>query len=209
MIYINFSVESYKFIENTSATLIHSKINFYKNLLKQSFIADGSVDLFFDANRFPFEKKTALLNRYIMCQLFEKDNHILKKFAKRGLVISISSSHTFDAGIVAYAISSIGIRVGVDIETKNRIIPSSLAHYVSNNSDHKIVNNSLVYWVLKESIFKSQFNLKSIKDVTLLSLNEYSEIYFFYSSSRISVATTFYLSDHIIGVALGGIFVKH
>lgn len=209
MIYINFSIASYKFIENTCATLIHKKIEFFKNLLMHSFVVDGSFDFFFDANRFSYDKRTSLLNRYLMCQLFEKDHHILKKFAGRGLVISISSSHTFDAGIVAYIISSAGIRVGVDIETKNRTIPRSLAVYVSNNNDYKLVNNSLVYWVLKESIFKSQFNLKSIKDVTLISMNDYSGVYFFSSSSRISVATTFYHSNHIIGVALGGTFVKH
>jgi hypothetical protein len=209
LIYLNFSAESYKFIENISTNLIHRKIKFFKNLLMQSFIVDNSVDFFFDANRFSSDKKTALLNRYLMCRLFERDLHILKKFARRGLVISISSSHTFDAGIVAYVISSAGIRVGVDIETKNRIIPRSLAIYVSSNNDNELVNNSLVYWVLKESLFKSQFNLKSLRDVTLLSMNDYSGIYLFSSSSRVSVATTFYLSDHVVGVALGGTFVKH
>lgn len=174
----------------------------------QSYIVDCSVDLFFDVNRFTSDKKTSLFNRYLICQLFEKDHHILKKFARRGLVISISSSHTFDAGIVAYVISSAGIRVGVDIESKNRIIPPSLSFYVSSNNDHKLVKNSLEYWVLKESIFKSEFNLKTIKDVALLSTNNYSGVYFFSSSSRVSVATAFYFSDHIVGVALGGTFVK-
>ena len=120
----------------SDTSVLEARINNLFNLIDSYFITDLSVNFFFNPERFSINSNIrSMINRHLMCTLLEENLAILSNSAY-GYSLSISSSHTADAGVVGFALSNKGLRIGLDIEHIDRIIPFKVASYISNNSDH-------------------------------------------------------------------------
>jgi hypothetical protein len=185
---------------------LECRIKYLLKFIDSYFISDISVNFFFSSERFSsITNFRSIINRYLMCSLLEYYLPLLSS-STYGYTISVSSSHTAEAGVVGFSVSNTGLRIGLDIEHIDRIIPVKVASYISNKSDHlSYSDNFLRYWVLKESIFKSKFNLLSIRDVHLSPLfnqNFFNNLSVF-NDGYSTLATDLKIDDHLIGFSLG------
>jgi hypothetical protein len=183
--------------------ILDDKISFVLDLLHRQFEFDISIDYFFNPKRFANDCNfRSIANRFCMCLLLERDFPLLIKYFKSGYVISASSSHANDAGVVCYMVSNLGLRIGIDVEPLDRVITDSVASYISNDSDHFLYSLDLLkYWVLKESIFKSKFRFKSLRDVHVEPFSEPDIHFSIFNGTEISLATTFKVSKHLVGLS--------
>jgi hypothetical protein len=150
---IFFSFRVFRYDENYSSDIssLEDRIRKLFNLIDSCFIADLSVSFFFNKERFSLKSNIrSIVNRHLMCSLLEYYLPLFS-FSAYGYSLSLSSSHTTDAGVVGFILSCKGFRIGLDIEHVDRTIPIKVASYTSNNSDHLYYGDNLLsYWVLKE-----------------------------------------------------------